>query len=221
MPVGNKRKRVWTADEKSARVKHEMSLAMKLRKLEEERDLRDNPKPGPVRIAIPRKKGATSASTPSVADADDRVSSLLLEVARQKNETARLQSLLNDKANRHKQCTLPQAQPDCVYTGTTLSAQNAEQLRRQINSRSVPLADIISFLCRAAIDSDAWAQALVYVRGVLTEGMHTGDFIINGQSFTEGEIGKACVHDKAYVFVVLQSSLLQHMSTCVHCLHAA
>jgi len=90
MPVGNKRKRVWTADEKSARVKHEMSLAMKLRKLEEERDLRDNPKPGPVSIAIPRKKGATSASTPSVADAHDRVSSLLQEVERQKNETARL-----------------------------------------------------------------------------------------------------------------------------------
>ena len=99
MPVGNKRKRVWIPDEKSARVKHEMLLAMKLRKLEEERDLLDNPKPGPVSIAIPRKKGATSASTPSVADAHDRVSSLLQEVERQKNETARLHCVFVKQKN--------------------------------------------------------------------------------------------------------------------------
>jgi len=48
------------------------------------------------------------------------------------------------------------------------------------------------------IDSDAWAQALLYVRGVLTEGMHTGDFIINGHSFAQGDIGKPCVDAFAY-----------------------
>jgi len=200
---------MWIPDEKSARIKHQVLLALKLRKLEEERDLRDNPKPGTVRIAIPRKKGATSASTPAVVDADDRVSSLIEEVDRMQHETARLQSLLDETANRHKQCTFTQAQADCVYTGTTLSAQNAEHLRRQINNRSVPLPDIISFFCRAAIDCDAWVQALVYVRGVLTEGMHTGDFIINGQSFTEGDRVTYIIRQLAYIaYMPLEKQLV-------------
>lgn len=76
-----------------------------------------------------------------------------------------------------------------MNSGTTLTAESARLLCDQIHKRAVPLKEIESFLCRAAIDHDAWARAILYLDDVWHEGMQTGHFEIDDRAFTESEIG--------------------------------
>ena len=138
---------------------------------------------------MPKKITVTAASTAALAVRDALITEMLEETERFRDDKARMQSLLDESATSHGESRFRDTQPDYVYSGTTFTTESAAVLRTAINNHTVPLPDIISFLCRTVTDYDGWAQALLYLRDVLEEDMETAQFTIDNRSFTETEIG--------------------------------
>ena len=83
IPVGHKkRKRIPILDEMSAHIMNEMLLATKLRKLEQEREARENPLTKSGIIQMSKKNTTTASSTVDVAAKDTQITVLLEESER-------------------------------------------------------------------------------------------------------------------------------------------
>ena len=115
IPVGQrKRKRTSMFDEDSVRIKNEMLLTKRLRKLEKERDFRENPLTSLWIIKIPRMTETTPGNTDEtdLDVKDTKITQLLEESDRLCDEKSRLQTLLVESVNSRAECRSSGKTPD-------------------------------------------------------------------------------------------------------------